>query len=173
MLGRIVLAAPRALRRGAFIAVLGVLALAAQPLLGSVAHADGPSQPQRIVVGPELRITTNRQHYDVGDWIRICFTLPSPGSYAIYDWQDGSPRLLKSGFNYDGHCFWGRVTPPEGYEYLQLKFWDRYGQFQQVWSAAVRCRGSRAPRTSRLGQRPRQRRRRTTPAGTDHTDPRT
>jgi hypothetical protein len=125
---------PRTLRRATVVGLLAAVALATQALLGTAAHADEPPGIQRIVVPNHLNITTDRPEYYVGDHVQICFVLPAPGWYQIYDWQGGSPHLLKQGFNYDGHCFWGVATPPTGYEYLQLKYRDQYGQLQQAWS---------------------------------------
>ena len=69
-------------------------------------------------------IRTDRGSYEVGDTIRICYTVPNPGPVTIVDiLADGSAQVLFS-TNDDGSggCFVGTVTPPTGTECLRLEF---------------------------------------------------
>jgi hypothetical protein len=68
-------------------------------------------------------ITTDKQTYQVGEPIRICYRVPGPGPITITDVQGGSSKVIISG-NDDGTggCINGTITPPTGQECFRLDY---------------------------------------------------
>lgn len=97
------------------------------PLLGGSGHTQtcfqvvgsGPIPPPA-----NLSITTDRGTYTVGDPIKVCYSVPSPGPITITDiLADGTQQPFFSGYDDGtGGCIPGVITPPSGNECMRLTF---------------------------------------------------
>jgi hypothetical protein len=72
-----------------------------------------------------LNIYTNKGVYNVGEPIKFCYTVPSPGHVRIIDeTPDGHFNTIFNGFDDGtGDCIWATITPPTGYECLRINFY--------------------------------------------------
>jgi hypothetical protein len=122
--------ASRKVKFFAVAALAGAALLLSQTFASPKAHADEPMQPgvQQIVLPGQVSIDTNKPDYAYfypGEWVQICYHVPGQGYFQIFDQQAGqAPKLLKSGYDYDGFgCFSGVVTPPYGMETLRIVYY--------------------------------------------------
>jgi hypothetical protein len=113
--------------------LLALVALAAAALLlatafgTTAAHADEPD-PQAIIVGQQVSISTSQSWYRVGNYMTFCYTVPAPGFIQITDQQGGSVKTLLSGYDDGaGDCIGGYVTPPLGKECLTIRYYFPQG----------------------------------------------
>ena len=125
-------------RRTRRLLVLGgltaVLMVVAPMFAAGQASADTPEpDPQRqlIVVGGQLKITTNQSFYGVGQHIEVCYEVPAAGWIHITDHQGQSGQFVHTLlYGYDdgtGGCFVGVITPPFGHECLKITYWFPHG----------------------------------------------
>jgi hypothetical protein len=77
-----------------------------------------------------LSIYTDRQFYNVGDPIDVCYKVPGPGQVRIIDQiEEDTPTTFFSGYDDGtGGCIPGTITPPTGRECMTIVFTDANGQ---------------------------------------------
>lgn len=77
-----------------------------------------------------LRIYTDRQFYNVGDAIDVCYRVPAPGAVTIIDQiEEDTPTTFFSGYDDGtGGCIPGTITPPTGRECMTIEFTYSSGQ---------------------------------------------